>query len=60
MVGEYLRKLRVVVRLPGRAIFSSGEEFDKRLRELQELIEAELSRGRNAIGTWQDLVDGHA
>jgi transposase len=25
----------------------------------QELIEAELSRGRNAMGIWQDLVDGH-
>ena len=24
----------------------------------QELIEAELSRGRNAMGIWQDLVDG--
>jgi len=25
----------------------------------QELIEAELSRGRNAMGIWQDLVDNH-
>ena len=25
----------------------------------QELIETELSRGRNAMGIWQDLVDGH-
>ena len=25
----------------------------------RELIELELSRGRNAMGIWQDLVDGH-
>jgi transposase len=25
----------------------------------RELIEAELRRGRNAMGIWQDLVDGH-
>ncbi len=25
----------------------------------REMIELELSRGRNAMGIWQDLVDGH-
>ena len=25
----------------------------------RDLIELELSRGRNAMGIWQDLVDGH-
>src|SRR6202453_3568126 len=25
----------------------------------RELIELELDRGRNAMGIWQDLVDGH-
>ena len=28
--------------------------------DYQELIEAELRRGRNAMGIWQDLVDRHA
>jgi transposase len=27
--------------------------------DYQELIEAELGRGRNAMGIWQDLVDSH-
>lgn len=27
--------------------------------DYRELIEAELSRGRNAMGIWQDLVDSH-
>ena len=33
------------------AIFSSGEDFGKRCANCQELIEAELSRGRNAMGS---------
>jgi hypothetical protein len=43
------------VRLPeqrGKSPSGASEAY-------RELIEFELSRGRNAMGTWQDLVDTH-
>ena len=39
--------------LPGRSPTSSASE------PYRELIELALSRGRNAVAIWQDLVDGH-
>lgn len=36
----------------GRRTGGSSEPY-------REMIELELSRGRNAMGIWQDLVDGH-
>lgn len=46
--------------LPESAPFSRAAKISaSACANYQELIEAELSRGRNAMGIWQDLVDSH-
>jgi hypothetical protein len=46
--------------LPESAPFSRAAKTSaSACANYQELIEAELSRGRNAMGIWQDLVDSH-
>ncbi len=46
--------------LPESASFSAAAKTSaSACADYRELIEAELSRGRNAMGIWQDLVDGH-
>ena len=46
--------------LPAAAPFSTAAKASaSACADYRELIEAELSRGRNAMGIWQDLVDSH-
>jgi transposase len=46
--------------LPSDATLSQvGQRTASSSEPYRELIERELSRGRNAMGIWQDLVDKH-
>ena len=46
--------------LPGVTLPEQGaKRWTGASEAYREMIELELSRGRNAMGIWQDLVDGH-
>lgn len=43
----------------GNAVAGIGEGFGERLCGHRSWIETGLGRGRNAMGVWQNMVDGH-
>ena len=53
--NEVITGFLPVVRLPEQG----GKRPSGATEAYREMIELELSRGRNAMSIWQDLVDGH-